>query len=85
MTGPTALSAINVDYIQHSVLLLTVILSDTKLDHMPGLVLLLSLTSVMELLHWSIIHKSKFVPVHTMEAYGEMKLQLCSFLPSALF
>jgi hypothetical protein len=51
---------------------------------MPGLLLLLSWTSVMELLHWSITHTSKFMPVHTMEAYGGMKLQLCSFLTSVL-
>lgn len=55
-----------------------------KTNLMPGLLLLLSLTSVMELLHWSITHKSKCMPVHTMEAYGGMKLQLCSFLTLTL-
>lgn len=53
-------------------------------NHMPGLLLLLSLTSVMELLHWSVTDKRKFMPVHTIEAYGGIKLQLCSFLTSPL-
>lgn len=55
-----------------------------KINHMPGLLLLLLLTSVMELLHWSITYKSKFMPVHNMQAYGGMKLQLCSFSTSVL-
>jgi hypothetical protein len=38
----------------------------------------------MELLHWNIIVESTFVPVHSMEVYGTMKIQLLSFLTSAL-